>query len=399
MSTISILLFWAAILIVVYAYGGYLLCIKLYKSIIGKGGKRVKLEPDGQLPTVSFIVAAYNESRLICEKIENTLQLQYASDKLEIIIVTDGSNDNTPDLVQEYYGDKVRILHQPKRMGKSAAINRAVASAQGEILVFSDANTILDSDALYLITRHFQTNDIGGVSGKKMVRAVTSAGAANEEGAYWKYESFLKQQDSDFHTVVGAAGELFSVRKKIFVPIPSEIILDDFFVSLKVCEQGYKVVYEQKAIAAEYPSMNIKEEAKRKIRIAAGGFQSIVVFRALLNIFKYGKLSFLYVSHRVLRWAICPFLLPLIFVLNVYLIADNSAGIFYWGLLFAQVVFYALAFVGWLNRSNAISFKLARIPYYFVFMNLSVVGGFWLFLRGGQSSSWQRSARAELAAT
>jgi cellulose synthase/poly-beta-1,6-N-acetylglucosamine synthase-like glycosyltransferase len=288
-------------------------------------------------------------------------------------------------------------MHQPKRMGKSAAINRAVANASGEIVVFSDANTMVQPEALMLLTKHYQSAEVGGVSGKKMVKAFDTAGAANTEGAYWKYESYLKKMDSDYYSVVGAAGELFSVRKSLFTNIPSNVILDDFYVSLKVCQQGFRIVYEPQAIAAENPSMNIHEEAKRKIRIAAGCFQSIVIFKTLLNIFKYKKVSFLYISHRVLRWAVCPFLLPLIMLINLLLLSSEVAYPVYLVMLCLQIFFYALAVVGWLTRSRVISIRLARIPYYFVFMNMSVIAGFWLFLTGGQSSSWERSARAELA--
>lgn len=399
MTTLTTIFFWAAILVVLYAYGGYVICIKLFKSILGDVVSTPLSLGSYQLPNVTFIIAAYNEADWISKKIENTLLLDYPTEKLEIIVISDGSNDATPDIVKRDYSGRVKLMHQPKRMGKSAALNRAVSCASGDVLVFSDANTMVESDALILLTKHYQVANVGGVSGRKLIKSVTNAGAANEEGAYWKYESFLKRMDSDFYTVVGAAGELFSVRKSLYTVIPGDIILDDFYVSLKVCQQGYRVMYEPLAIAAEYPSKNIKEEAKRKIRIAAGGFQSILLFKALLNFFRFKKVSFLYISHRVLRWALCPFLLPIIFGLNLFLLNNNSDSILYLLMLNAQIVFYLLAFIGWLNRSNVFSFKLARIPYYFVFMNISVLGGFWLFLTGGQSSSWQRSARAEVIGT
>jgi poly-beta-1,6-N-acetyl-D-glucosamine synthase len=398
-------------------------------------GVPVGAVPDGAWPTVSFIVAAYNEEACIVEKITNSLEQDYPAARIEFLFITDGSTDHTTELLSRY--PLIRTLHQPERRGKSAAINRAVKEARHEILIFSDANALLNREASRKIARHYRDNRVGGVAGEKKVlpvpqigqpvlepgieatqpdQPVPSAAAIGQpvpgagpaliapdevgagEGLYWKYESFLKRCDSAFYSVVGAAGELFSLRKNLYEELPDNIILDDFVLSLKVTQKGYRVLYEPEAFAMELPSFSLKDEQKRKVRIAAGGFQSIAILTPLLAFWRRPRLSYLYISHRVLRWAVSPLCLILAFISNGALLL-YGAGPLWTALFIIQVAFYGSALLGRLLPPLQERFKLLKLCYYFVFMNTAVILGFFRFLRGRQSATWEKARRANAGLT
>jgi biofilm PGA synthesis N-glycosyltransferase PgaC len=389
--TVWFYLFLGSGFIVLYNYAGYALIVILLNRI--RRRPTLPTPTDDQLPTVSFIVAAYNEADCVDQKIANSLDQEYPAEKIEYLFISDGSNDATPSLVSRY--EEVISLHQPERQGKSAALNRAVSTAKHEILIFSDANTILNRDAVRLITRHYLDPAVGGVAGEKKVLA--APGGANEvgdgEGLYWKYESFLKKTDAAFYSVVGAAGELFSLRRNLFTALPSNVILDDFVLSLKVAQQGFRVQYEPEAWASELPSASMKDESKRKIRIAAGGFQAISLLSPLLAFWKYPRLSFLYISHRVLRWAASPFCLVLAFLSNGILVLQGG-GPLVAALFIAQCAFYGAASLAALQPSLR-RFKLVKLAYYFTFMNVCAILGFFRYLNGGQSAVWEKVRRAQ----
>ena len=383
-------LLWISCLLVFYNYAGYALVVYLISRF--KKKKEVPVT-SGILPYVSFIVAAYNEEDCIEKKIINSLEQDYPADRIEFIFITDGSTDGTPDIIRNY--TSVQLLHTATRAGKSAALNRAVAAAQNDVLIFSDANTTLNKEATRNIARHYHQKDVGGVAGEKKVLSATTDATndAGSEGAYWKYESFLKKIDSDFLTVVGAAGELFSVRKELYEPVPAQVILDDFLVSMKIAQKGYRIVYEPQAYAMELPSFSIGEEKKRKIRIAAGGFQAMAMLPEALFFWKHPKLTFLYISHRVLRWTLSPLCLVIAFV-SALLLTLNSGGLVYTMVFALQLLFYAsgLLYVAFpfLGRKIAI----LKLPYYFIFMNTSVILGFIRFLRRKQAATWEKAKRS-----
>lgn len=246
-----------------------------------------------QLHDLTLVIPCYNEEDYIEEKIKNCLELNYPPNKLSILFVTDGSDDGTNEVIKKY--PEVTLSYNPERRGKNAAVNRVIKTIKTPIVVFCDANTMLNKDALYNIARHYQNPKVGGVAGEKRVESA-DASAAGTEGAYWKYESRLKTWDSELNTVVGAAGELFSIRTELYEEVPKNVIIEDFRLSMNIAKKGLKVVYEPDAYAVETASASIEEEYKRKVRISAGGLREVVYFMPLLNIFKYGILSFQYVS-------------------------------------------------------------------------------------------------------
>lgn len=386
-------LFWVFIFIVFYTYLGYgivlFLLVKL-KRMIKTGHSTFVPLNNGDLPGVTILVAAYNEQDYIVEKIKNSIALDYPKEKLKFLFVTDGSDDTTPTLISKY--TEIKLLHTPQRKGKIAAVERAMPFVETEIVVFTDANTMLNPDAIKNMVRHYADPTVGAIAGEKRIFVQDKDNASGAgEGFYWKYESKLKEWDSELYSVVGAAGELFSIRKSLFEKVPADTLIEDFYLTLTIAKKGFRVIYEPEAYALEGPSASVKDELKRKIRIAAGGIQAIVRLKALLNIFKYGILSFQYISHRVLRWTITPFALLFVFILNIPLAINNQ---FYSFILICQSLFYLLALGGYILAKKDIKIKALFIPYYFCMMNYAVFRGMIRYFKGSQSVLWEKAERA-----
>lgn len=384
-----------SLFIVFYTFAGYgiflYLIIRIKRAF--KGRKTLPSENLDELPSCTLVIAAYNEEYFIEQKISNSLLLNYPERKLKLLFVTDGSSDKTPDIIARY--PQIQLLHQPQRAGKIAAVHRAMNYVDTDAVVFTDANTFLNKDALIKICRHYSDATVGAVAGEKRVHIDENADAsAAGEGFYWKYESALKKWDSELYSVVGAAGELFSVRRSLYQPVEADTVLDDFMISMLIAAKGYRIVYEPEAYATETASENVSEELKRKVRIAAGGMQSILRLKKLFNPFPYPILSFQYISHRVLRWTITPFLLILSFILNVAL-ALKPGEIAMQGLLLAQILFYLLALLGLIMEKRQLRIKILFIPYYFCVMNYAVLAGIIRYFSTKQSAVWEKVQRKQ----
>ena len=392
------ILFWIFIFIVFYAYVGYgiLLYFLIKLKRLFKGRKAEVVLNENELPHITLFVAAYNEKDYIDAKVKNTMELNYPKDRLHQVWVTDGSDDGTPDLLRNYEG--VEVYHKPERGGKIGAINRGMQFVKTPLVAFCDGNTMLGKDSMLEIAKLFADSKVGCVSGEKRIYAKEADAAAGAgEGIYWKYESTLKKWDAELYSVVGAAGELFAVRTELFEDVEKDTLLDDFIISLRIAMRGYTIQYNPEAYAIETASADVKEELKRKIRISAGGIQSVIRMRSLLNPFKYGILSFQYISHRVLRWTLAPLGLLLMIPICFILAWNSGAGLFgaglYQLLFWGQILFYAAALLGWFLENRRIKIKVLFIPYYFFIMNLSVFLGLRRYLRGQQSVNWERAKR------
>ncbi len=378
----------ASFLILFYTYIGY----GLLMWIAVQFKKRIKTASrlsEDQLPSVAVLVPAFNEENYIEEKIKNAISLNYPEEKKSIYVVTDGSTDRTMEIVKHY--KEVTLLHSNKRRGKVGAVNRAMELIHEEITISTDANTLLNESSLRELVNHFADPKVAAVSGEKKIsleKAEDANGAG--EGIYWKYESALKRLDSDINTMVGAAGELIAYRTDSYERIPENTIIEDFYMTMKLADQGFKVAYEPKAFAMEKPSASVKEELKRKVRISAGAFQAIIRLRHLLNPFKLNMLSFQYISHRVMRWTIAPISLITLFISNMLLIGEAEL---YTQLAFLQLAFYVMAGLGFLLKRYKLTVKILHIPYYFCMMNYAVVAGFFRFLKGRQTVTWEKALR------
>lgn len=395
MTTLKILL-WVLIFIVFYAYIGYGILLYLLVKIkrIIKG--HPKSYQDGSYePEVTLLITAFNEKDFVDQKVKNSRALNYPGDKLKIVWCTDGSDDGTPDMLRKY--DDITVYHKDERKGKIHAMNRAARLVESPIIVFSDANTDLGKDSIQRIVNMFANPRVGCVSGEKRIYSKSKDSAAGAgEGLYWKYESTLKKLDGELYSVVGAAGELFAVRNELHEDVEPDTLLDDFIISLRIAMKGYTIQYDPEAYAIEHASANVKEELKRKIRIAAGGIQSVVRLAPLLNIFNYGLLSFQYISHRVLRWTLAP--LSLLFILVINAILAANAGFFttnlYSILFWAQLIFYIMALLGWYLENRKIKLKLLFVPYYFFIMNYAMFLGLNRYLKKQQKVTWERAKRS-----
>lgn len=376
--------FWVCLALVLYTYAGYGAVLWVLVRVKERWLHRTNRTSPAQSPNsptspVTLLICAYNERDIVAAKMANTLALDYPKDKLHIVWCTDGTDDGTPDALAAYPG--VRVLHLPERRGKTAAMNRAMEHIDDEIVVMTDANTMLCPKAISIIAGLFADPTVGCVAGEKRV-------GAKGEGLYWKYESTLKALDSRLYSAMGAAGELCAVRRSLYEPVETDALLDDFMLSMRIVGRGYRIAYSPDAYAVESGSANLAEESKRKRRIAAGGLQSIWRLRRLMNPLRYPVVSFQFVGHRALRWSLAPLAMVLLVPLNTLLVLD-SAGTIYIVVWLAQIAFYLAAFLGWQGKGG----KLPYVAYYFLFMNINVFLGVRYLCTHKGSGVWEKTKR------
>lgn len=388
--------FWISAGIVFYAFLGYGILLYLMVKVKRIITRSKSFPAPFFEPEITLVIPCFNEAEVLAEKVANSRLLDYPAEKLTIIFITDGSTDDSQNILHSW--PEIEVLYQPKRAGKTAAENRAMKFVKTPFVIFSDANTILNVAAVRNIVKHFANDRVGCVSGEKIIitEAADSASASGE-GIYWKYESLLKRLDSELYSAVGAAGELVAFRTNLYRDLPEDTLLDDFMQSMQMAAAGYKIVYEPEAFAVESASTNISEELKRKIRICTGGWQSIVRLSGRLRFSKTPLLYFQYVSHRVLRWTITPFLLIAMFIFNIILAIDGNE--FYQLVMAAQVLFYCAAFIGFVLENRKLKFKPVFVPYYFCIMNYAVLAGLRRYLSGKQKGTWDKAERKVVSVT
>ncbi len=394
MTTLKVL-FWMCIFLVFYTYVGYGVLLWLLVKIkrIMRGRPTLPdLPADDALPDVTFLVCAFNEQDVVDQKIENTRLLDYPREKLHLMWVTDGSTDDTNQRLAQY--PDVQVVFTPERRGKTAALNHGLSLVTTPITVMTDANTMVNAEAIRHIVRCFQDPKVACVAGEKRVIARhESQTAAQGEGLYWRYESTLKKLDSELYSAMGAAGELNAIRTALYQPMPENALLDDYVMSMRMVDAGYRIAYTPDAYAMEYGSADLAEESKRKRRIAAGGLQSTWWLRSMLNPFRRFVVAFQLLSHRVLRWTITPIALMALIPLNVLLVFMN-AGTVYTVCWLLQLLFYVAAFLGWWLSQHGRKNKLLYVAYYFLFMNFNVFRGMH-YLRTHQGvGAWEKARRA-----
>lgn len=390
-------LFWIFLAVVVYTFVGYALVLWVLVQLKTFVFPRKKYRFDHTYePEICLFVTAYNEKDYISQKVENSFGLDYPKEKIQYLWITDGSDDGTPELLKKYA--ELEVHHQPERKGKMHAMNRGMKFVKAPIVIFSDTNTLLNKQAVREIVKRFSNQRVGCVAGEKRIIEHTSVNAAGAgEGLYWRYESWIKKMDSELNSAVGAVGELFAVRTDLFEDVETDTLLDDFIVSLRIAQKGYKIAYAPEAYAQEEASLNVKEELKRKIRIAAGGIQTIIRLRMLFNIFKYGTLTWQYISHKVLRWTITPILLFMLLFVNLGIVIQPGTWNpknFYVLFFYVQALSYLVAMLGWYFENKRIRSKFFFAPYYFVMINLASLRGIFRYLKGKQSVNWEKSKRA-----
>ena len=387
MTEIYLWLFGVCFFLVLYNYILYPLLIISLSKIIKDNHIVKNVEDMKDFPTVSFIIAAYNEERVIQKKIENTLSLDYPDEKLQIIVVSDGSNDKTEEIVIKYASKGIISLHNKERKGKSAALNRAAENATGDILLFSDANNDYDVLAIKNLVRHFSDNKVGAVTGCKHIYENNDRQSSKGDGLYWRYESQIKLAESHLGSITAAEGEIFAVKSSLFNPLNPALINDDAAITFDIVRQGYRVLYDIDAAAYEEASIDLLDDFKVKVRMAAGGYQTLLLeWKTLFPPMSW--FSFTFVSHKVLRW-LTPHLLIVILVLSLLLSGNIYISIF----ALLQLVFYFLSIYGWFNRNKPDLSSIAYIPMYFTSMNVAMFFGFIRFLTKTSTVTWHKAER------
>jgi biofilm PGA synthesis N-glycosyltransferase PgaC len=375
---------WVCITALVYHYLGYPAIVFILSR-----STRYNLDRGTIQPRISFIVSAYNEEPVIGRKIDNTLALDYPRELMEIIVVADGSDDGTAAIVATYSDKGVQLLHQTERRGKSAAINRAVQYASGELLVFSDANAFYSDNVLRMLVRNFNDPSVGCVSGRKTVNT-TSAAVTQSESRYWQYESFIKDCESRLGTTTAVVGEMIAIRKELFSPIPQGIINDDSYLALHILRTGHRVLYEPEAVCWETSAQSMRDEVIRRRRINAGRFQ--LFFRLSLWPWNRPLALISLVSHKYLRLFL-PLLMGGALLGNLgCVIVDEVYGIM--GILLAaQTFFYAAAIAGWMGEGLHRRWKLPALAYYVTRASLTPMEGLWGYLMRTQTTLWEKLGR------
>lgn len=328
------------------------------------------------LPSVSMIIPAFNEASIISRKLKNCAELDYPPDRIDVIVGSDGSTDATNELVASFTGARVRLHALPTRRGKAAVLNQCAEHATGEILVFSDANTMYHRDAVRRLARHFDDRAVGCVSGLLRLENKTGDAGGRGEGAYWRFESWIKSMESRAGFLIGANGAIYAIRRRLFTRLPNALINDDFFISMKVLEQGWRVRLEPAAVGVEETAPSLEGEFARHVRDATGHFQVLPHLWRVLSP-RRGLAAFGFASHRLARWTV-PFALPLCLVLSIVLVRQWPYGLLVGGF----VLLFGLAGIGWLARRRGSNIGLLFVPLYFLTLNTAILAGFVRFLRG-----------------
>lgn len=387
--------FWGAVFLLVHTYFLYPLSLILWdagrqvgelRRYLVQGQDRRRRRGEAIVPPVTVVVPAHDEVGCIGAKLDNSLSLDYPDPSLEILVGSDGSTDGTDEVVAACPDPRVRLSAAP-RGGKVAVLNRCIPTAQGEIVVLTDANTMIDKRAVRALVRHFVDPDVGAVCGR--LKLYNRKRREYEESLYWSYETLLKLYEGKHGAVLGANGGLYAMRRTLFDRLPPDTIVDDFVIPLRLLERGYRVVYEPEAVAYEETTEDYEREFGRRARISAGNFQALVRHAGLLVPWGKPFVAYAFWSHKLLRWT-APFLMALALLANALLALHSP---FYAVLLLGQVGFYALALAGTSRRLKGPLRRVASTARYFVSMNLALAVGLWRYLRGSQGAAWERTAR------
>ena len=372
---------YAALLVVVTSI---VQIVRDLRYLVSVQDRRAGLPAD-ELPSLSVVVAAYNEEAVIEEKIANLLALEYPKDRLELIIASDGSSDRTNEIAAAHADRGITLKAYEERAGKITVLNRTIPEARGDVVVLSDANTIYEPDALLKLARHFSDERIGFVVGN--LRLTSPTKEFQSEGLYWRYEMMLKFLENKLGVALIANGGIYAIRRSTFRPLPPDTITDDLMIPLRITEQGLLGRFEPEAIAHEETGKDLRAEFTRHARIGAGNFQSLWRAPAMLNPFRT-RAMFSYLSHKVLRWLV-PFFMILAAASNACLLGRSIFQV----TMALQGAFYLFALLGWLVRRPRVLAKLFALPHYLVGINAALLVGFVRCITGRQRVIWRRTER------
>ena len=373
------IIFWLGVGAIVYTYAGYPVLLLLLRLVWGKPVRQAE-----HTPTVTVIIAAYNEERDLAAKLENTLALDYPRSNLEIIVTSDCSQDRTDEIALSF-ADKGVLLHrQSERLGKTAAQNAAVEKAHGEILLFSDATTLYQRDALRVMVPSFADPSVGCVTGRVIYSADAESSVGQGTRSYWNYEFFLKSCEGSITSLIGVCGCMYAVKKSAYVPLYHEAC-SDFVIATVMVQQGLRAIYEPRAVCWEEPNAEAKRELAVRVRITTQTFADLWRNRAMLNPFKHGFYAIQLLSHKVMRYMIPVFLLLTLVASGILAI-----GSWFYALIFVcQLAFYVVATGSWLAEKAGVKSYWLAFPQYFVITNLASLLALFKLLRGERYIRWE----------
>jgi cellulose synthase/poly-beta-1,6-N-acetylglucosamine synthase-like glycosyltransferase len=378
--TLLIVITLIALFIPVYVYIGYpLVLIVLDKLVKGK-----PIQISDITPTVSLIVSCYNEADVVEQKLKNCQSLDYPQQQLEIIFVSDGSDDGTDELIKPYCNERIKLIRQEGRLGKTMGLNLALAEASGEIVVFSDANAMYKEDSLKMLVRNFYDASVGYVVGAAIYQDDEDSAAGSSENIYWQYEIFIKKIESKLHSVVGGDGAIYAIRKSLYEPLDQEDI-NDFVNPLQIIAKGYRGIFDAAAICYEQTAGDFDKEGKRKQRIVNRSFSGLMKNKVVLNPFKHGFYALELLSHKLLRWLI-PFFI-ILSAIGITVLAQMNVTAFQW-LLLLGIIFVWFILLGQSLKDNVACPSLLLIPYYFYVVNFNSMKGVLQSLRGDVQITW-----------
>jgi cellulose synthase/poly-beta-1,6-N-acetylglucosamine synthase-like glycosyltransferase len=375
----SEIIFIASIALLAYTYVGYSALVFLLSRVFAHPIRRADITPN-----ISVIIAAYNEESDIARKIENTLALDYPKEKLEIIVASDCSTDDTDEIVRAYGPCGVILHRRPERIGKSVAQNQAMRFSKGNVLVFSDATTMYERDALRKIVRSFADPEVGCVAGRLVYVSESEAAVGKGCRSYWGYEVFLKECESRLGSLIGVSGCLYAVRRSNYARIALDMS-SDFVIATEIHLQGMRTVYDPEAVSTENTNKRGKDEFRMRVRIIEQTMSALGRYRQVLNPLKHGVYALQMISHKVMRY-IAPLFMVTLFGSNLFLINDSE---FYLLTFLAQSLLYVAALAGWACARAGLKIGPLALPYYFALANAASVVAFAKFMRGEAHVTWE----------
>jgi cellulose synthase/poly-beta-1,6-N-acetylglucosamine synthase-like glycosyltransferase len=377
------IIFISSIIIIVYSYAGYPLLI-LFISFF----KNKKVYASDIEPKVSLLITAYNEEKDIKKKLVNSFALDYPKDKFEIVVASDGSTDTTDEIVRSYQNNDTGvsvILHRVEgRLGKTAAQNSAIKICTGDIIVFSDAASLYDPEAIRALVRNYADPEVGAVSGMYTYKNREGSSVGFATILFWKIENFIKRRQTMVRTITGCCGCIYSVRKSLYTSLPPSII-SDLVEPLTILQKGYRIVFEPEALAIEETAGATEEEFNMRIRVIVRGMNGMLYVRRLFNPFHYPFESFQLISHKLLRWLI-PVFAILLFISNAALVGRSM---FYSCLFLCQIIFYGIAATGYFAEKKGIHKMIFYLPLYFCIVNVAAFISLIKVLRNENIVVWQ----------
>ena len=385
-------LFWSLLLLVLYCYFGYPLLLKGVTLFFRRRTRKERITPG-----ISVVLAVWNEEDVIKNKIKNLLSLDYPDGQIEVLIGSDGSTDRTNEIIRQFLDPRIHLIESPERRGKMATLNQLLKLARNEIIVFTDARQTFDKEALLALVANFNDRRIGCVSGE-LIFSEGEGGTGRGINLYWKYEKFIRKAESDIHSMLGATGAIYAIRRELFSEIPENVVLDDMYIPFQIIGQGYRAVFDAQARAYDKVAENPREEHRRKARTLFGNYQIFAMFPQMFIPLR-SPIAVQLFSHKFLR-VLIPFFLFIVFIVNAQLAYDRTltmvASTFYLTAFLFQILFYLMAVIGGLARHQKYGIlkglsKLCYVPYVFCLLNFSALAGFWRFVTAKQEVRWRKA--------